>query len=118
MGCVGGGFRPLSVPSFSHSDIKPVAGSPRGAVSHSLLVPCGQDSWLKVTANAFRRLAADLQITKGSFYWHFKDREDLHRAMLDYWARPFMAINRCNFLIRSNLRVFRAAPAPASHDII
>jgi AcrR family transcriptional regulator len=33
------------------------------------------------------RLAADLGITKGSFYWHFKNRGDLLDAVLEYWAR-------------------------------
>lgn len=30
-------------------------------------------------------LAARLSVSKGSFYWHFKDREELHRALLDLW---------------------------------
>ena len=33
------------------------------------------------------RLAADLGITKGSFYWHFKNRGDLLDALLEHWAR-------------------------------
>ncbi len=32
-------------------------------------------------------LAKMLNITKGSFYWHFKDREALLSAMLDDWRR-------------------------------
>ncbi|MFC5749891.1 TetR/AcrR family transcriptional regulator [Actinomadura rugatobispora] len=31
-------------------------------------------------------LAARLGVTKGSFYWHFKDRSELLRALLDRWA--------------------------------
>jgi len=30
-------------------------------------------------------LAARLKVTKGSFYWHFKNRAALHEAMLDEW---------------------------------
>lgn len=30
-------------------------------------------------------LALLLGVTKGSFYWHFKDRAELHAAMLDEW---------------------------------
>lgn len=30
-------------------------------------------------------LAKRLHVTKGSFYWHFKDRRDLVDAMLDEW---------------------------------
>ncbi|GAA0951714.1 TetR/AcrR family transcriptional regulator [Actinocorallia libanotica] len=31
-------------------------------------------------------LAARLGVTKGSFYWHFRDRSELLRALLDRWA--------------------------------
>lgn len=30
-------------------------------------------------------LARRLKMTKGSFYWHFKKRDDLLRAMIDFW---------------------------------
>lgn len=30
-------------------------------------------------------LAKRLKVTKGSFYWHFKDRRDLIDAMLEFW---------------------------------
>ena len=33
------------------------------------------------------RLVGKLGVTKGSFYWHFKDREDFVRTLLDYWDR-------------------------------
>lgn len=32
-------------------------------------------------------LAVELGVTKGSFYWHFKDRRALLDAMLDHWQR-------------------------------
>lgn len=31
------------------------------------------------------RIAATLGVTKGSFYWHFKDREELLTAIVDGW---------------------------------
>ena len=31
-------------------------------------------------------LARKLGVTKGSFYWHFKNRETLLKEMLNYWA--------------------------------
>jgi AcrR family transcriptional regulator len=31
-------------------------------------------------------LAKRLGVTKGSFYWHFKDRPDLLRALPEYWV--------------------------------
>jgi AcrR family transcriptional regulator len=30
-------------------------------------------------------LAGQLQVTRGSFYWHFRDREELLRAVLQAW---------------------------------
>jgi len=33
------------------------------------------------------RLAAGLGITKGSFYWHFRDRGELLQALLEHWSR-------------------------------
>lgn len=43
-------------------------------------------------------LARYLNVTKGSFYAHFKDRDDLHEAMLGYWrTRATLAlIDRTN----------------------
>jgi AcrR family transcriptional regulator len=32
-------------------------------------------------------LARELGVTKGSFYWHFKDRQDLLAAMVERWQR-------------------------------
>lgn len=32
-------------------------------------------------------LASKLGVTKGSFYWHFKDRPALYKEMLDYWRQ-------------------------------
>ena len=31
-------------------------------------------------------LARQLKVTKGSFYWHFKNRESLLKEMLNYWT--------------------------------
>ena len=30
-----------------------------------------------------------LGVTKGSFYWHFKDRSDFRNAILDYWDQIY-----------------------------
>ena len=32
------------------------------------------------------RIARDLGVTSGSFYWHFKDRNDLLRSLLEFWV--------------------------------
>ncbi len=31
------------------------------------------------------RLASELSVTRGSFYWHFRDRDELLRAVLQSW---------------------------------
>ncbi|MCB9644580.1 MAG: TetR/AcrR family transcriptional regulator [Myxococcales bacterium] len=42
----------------------------------------GGPSAIKIEA-----LARDLGVSKGSFYWHFKDRTDLLWQLLSYWER-------------------------------
>lgn len=56
-----------------------------------------RDSWLAEALELMRErgvdhvkvepLAARLGVTKGSFYWHFKNREDLLRSLPEFWAR-------------------------------
>lgn len=38
-------------------------------------------------------LARDLGVTKGSFYWHFRQRSDLLRAILRRWRRVTVTFN-------------------------
>lgn len=55
-----------------------------------------RESWLSAALQALATggidhvrvewLARDLGVTKGSFYWHFKDRDQFLGALLDYWA--------------------------------
>src|SRR5664279_4441164 len=39
------------------------------------------------------RLARDLKVTKGSFYWHFTDRDALLDAMLSSWRAKSNIVN-------------------------
>ena len=59
----------------------------------------GPEDWTKVALAAIaeqgaanvsiERLARELGATKGSFYWHFKDRPALIAAALDRWERDY-----------------------------
>ena len=45
------------------------------------------DIFIKEGIDAVRitRLAEELKVTRGSFYWHFSNREDLIEALVVYW---------------------------------
>jgi len=55
----------------------------------------GESDWIRAGLSLLGRagieavrvepLAERLGVTKGSFYWHFKDRDALHAAMLETW---------------------------------
>jgi len=40
-----------------------------------------------IEAVRVERLAVALKVSKGSFYWHFRDRADLQEAMRQAWAQ-------------------------------
>jgi AcrR family transcriptional regulator len=56
-----------------------------------------KDDWLRAAVELLRTrgiagvrvltLAKGLGVSRGSFYWHFEDRDDLLRGMLDWWDR-------------------------------
>ena len=56
-----------------------------------------RDDWLKQSMEVLRtdgvggvrilRLAKSLGVSRGSFYWHFRNRQDLLDHMLDWWER-------------------------------
>lgn len=74
--------------------IDEVAGS---ASTDRLPTPLTRGEWLAVAIRIFidegvdavriTRLAGELAVTRGSFYWHFADRDDLISAIVEFWAR-------------------------------
>jgi AcrR family transcriptional regulator len=60
----------------------------------------GREEWLRAARLALlkggveevrvERLARHLQVTKGSFYWHFKDREELLEVLLREWEEELL----------------------------
>lgn len=68
---------------------------PYGSVRKMARERLDRDAWTRaalevlgergVAGLAIEPLARSLGTTKGSFYWHFRDREDLIRAALERW---------------------------------
>jgi len=54
---------------------------------------------------SIEQLAANLNVTRGSFYHHFNAREDLLKAMLDYWAQ------RWTYDVRDQITALNLDPA-------
>jgi AcrR family transcriptional regulator len=57
-------------------------------------------------------LAGQLQVTRGSFYWHFRDREDLLRRVLQAWS------DRSTALLTRRLETARTDPREQLRDVI
>jgi len=59
----------------------------------------GRDDWLSQALDVLSKdgqaglriqaLCGELGVSRGSFYWHFKDRDDFIHAMLDYWHHEY-----------------------------
>lgn len=75
------------------------------AAARKVLVKSGVDS-VKVD-----RLANDLHTTRGSFYWHFTDRDDLLNALLNDWE-----VN--NYVAISTIRARWASSTPDLTELI
>lgn len=77
-----------------------------------------REDWLEAAVRAFRQsgvdavrveaLARDLGVTKGSFYWHYKDRAELLDALLRLWEEETTGLVEKATLVRDPLaRVLR-----------
>lgn len=49
-----------------------------------------------IDAVRVERLAAILSVAKSGFYWHFKNRNDLHRQMLEFWLHEYTEVMTSN----------------------
>ena len=64
-------------------------------------------------------LAKKLGVTKGSFYWHFKDREQFLDELLNFWAERStqVVIANPNYPTDSKARVRAVAADIVRHDL-
>lgn len=92
------------------------------AILHRMGKDLGRQDWLRaarlallkggVEAVRVERLSRDLHVTKGSFYWHFKDREELLELLLREWEDellheiiPLLRGRRGNAALQSLMRL-------------
>lgn len=81
-----------------------------------------RESWLAAAFAALAEGGADkvrvevlakaLKVTKGSFYWHFRDRTDLMNALLDSWKLGRIAA------IKEQTRLDGREPAQQLRDLL
>ena len=88
-----------------------------------------KESWLNAALKALasggidkvrgESLAKDLGVTKGSFYWHFKDREQFLDELLNFWAEQSTqaVIANPNYPTDSKARVKAVAEDIVRHDL-
>ncbi|MEM7562006.1 MAG: TetR/AcrR family transcriptional regulator [Pseudomonadota bacterium] len=74
-----------------------------------------------IDAVRITRLAEDLQVTRGSFYWHFENRQELIAALVDYWKRKntpaiTQAIEKVESLEQGILQFFEICVHPSLFD--
>ena len=88
-----------------------------------------KESWLNAALKALasggidkvrvESLAKNLGVTKGSFYWHFKDREQFLDELLNFWAEQSTqtVIANPNYPTDSKARVRAVAEDIVRHDL-
>ena len=74
-----------------------------------------------IEAVRITRLAEDLEVTRGSFYWHFKNREDLLHSLVSFWKDKNTAaitepLDEAKSLSDGVLRFFEACLDPTQFD--
>ena len=73
-----------------------------------------------VAALTVEGLAKSLGIAKAGFYWHFKNRDDLLRQLLDYWTHEITEVITSNpelLALKPKSRFIRAAEIILDFDL-
>ena len=94
----------------------------RAAASESARPTLTPETWIEVATNVLvdqgidhvrvDTLAQQLGVTRGSFYWHFRDREDLLRRVLQTWDEGSTA------QLTKRLQDARSDPREQLRDVI
>ena len=74
-----------------------------------------------IDAVRITRLAEELKVTRGSFYWHFSNREDLIDALVEYWEHRntnaiVEAVSTAKSLVEGIFNFFETCLNPESFD--
>ena len=73
-----------------------------------------------VAALTVEGLAKSLGIAKAGFYWHFKDRDDMLRQLLDYWVHEITEVISENVEVQAmppEQRLVRIAEMILDYDL-
>lgn len=65
-------------------------------------------------------LARSLNIAKSGFYWHFRNRDDLLRQLVDYWTHEITEVVTSNpeiFKLKPKSRLIRAAQIILDYEL-
>ncbi len=99
-----------------------LAPADRAAAADAARAPLTPDSWVEAATAVLVDqgidhvrvdvLATQLGVTRGSFYWHFRDRQDLLRRVLAAWRE------QCTVQLTRRLANARHSPAEQLHDVI
>jgi len=94
----------------------------RRGVSKDQWLEAGLDTLTEagLSAITIHGLARKLGIAKSGFYWHFKNRDDLLRQLLDYWSYQLTEIVASNIEIttlKPKARLVKVAQMIIDHDL-
>ena len=73
-----------------------------------------------IDAVRVERLAKTLSVAKSGFYWHFQDRKDLHKQLLEYWLHEYTEVVSLNpqlFSGEPKVRLEKIMKMIQAHDL-